>query len=966
MKKIVSILFAALAVAACFPEEINHPSEANIPEASGFDPVITVNQETNIVTFVLDASGVNPVWVFQDSKGEWSEYHTGSGYSKLFAAMGDYAVRMYVMNAAGTSPDYVQKSFHVDNTLANFDRYFNFLAGGTAATSSKDWHIDGTVEKHLGCGPAGTEGLEWWSAQPGDKEKFGVYEDIVTFFGDGAYKYNPGDDGSTYVNIGVTVSPFVDQMGDATEDYNVNVDAQTATYQFEMHGNDLYLVLPEHTLFPYIDNDAFWAKPEFKVLNATREVLELVHDNGDIAWHFILTSKTGPVTFKGFKYNAESNLWLPADKDHTLTYWYAPGWSQIADPETTFENGEYTLTLPEATTDQWQAQFFINPTAPVVLSADKHYDFSVIVNTNLDLPGMTLKLTDVGDDGNFLFTERVAFKTGETIYYLTDLEGIDAPNGVKMVFDFGGNAAGTIVSLANIVVKDHAVDDGTVLPEETVEPETGAHYDITGATNLWRSATIEEMFYYYAPGWNPIADPVVTADNWTYSFSLPEATSDQWQAQVAFRTTMSSSADKKYDFCCTVLTTQDVGGVTIKLVQTGDDNVFYCADRHKIKANTPYEYKLPNVDGIDMEKISLFFDFGGNPANTDVEIYDICFQEHQEPQGGEGGSGATFDYNSDRNLWKAADAAHTYSQYYAPGWSPIANPAITNNGSEYSFSCPTATSDQWQNQFFIIPDNAIALSAEKTYDFQCKVELSQDVNQVTFKLTDTSSDDNFLFTERRNIKAFEEFTFELKGVAGIDAAAVKMVFDFGGNPANTDVTIKDIILQEHVGGVDPGPSASEMVYDDADNFWKAADAAHTYSQYYAPGWSPIANPTITNNGSEYSFTCPTATSDQWQNQFFIIPDNAIALSAEKTYDFQCKVELSQDVNQVTFKLTDTSSDDNFLFTERRNIKAFEEFTFTMLDVAGIDAAAVKMVFDFGGNPANTEVTIKDIILREHK
>lgn len=35
-------------------------------------------------------------------------------------------------------------------------------------------------------------------------------------------------------------------------------------------------------------------------------------------------------------------------------------------------------------------------------------------------------------------------------------------------------------------------------------------------------------------------------------------------------------------------------------------------------------------------------------------------------------------------------------------------------------------------------------------------------------------------------------------------------------------------------------------------------------------------------------------------------------------------------------------------------------------MAGIDAAAVKMVFDFGGNPANTDVTIKDIILREHK
>ncbi|MBR6306182.1 MAG: hypothetical protein IKR38_05315, partial [Bacteroidales bacterium] len=67
-----------------------------------------------------------------------------------------------------------------------------------------------------------------------------------------------------------------------------------------------------------------------------------------------------------------------------------------------------------------------------------------------------------------------------------------------------------------------------------------------------------------------------------------------------------------------------------------------------------------------------------------------------------------------------------------------------------------------------------------------------------------------------------------------------------------------------------------------------------------------------------------------------------------------------------FKLTDTTNDNNFLFTERRDIQAYEEFTLTLTGLAGIDAAAVKMVFDFGGNPADTEVTIKEIILREHK
>lgn len=966
MKRLAYILTAVLALAACAKEQIHHPSEAEAPKtASAYEPIISVDQEINQVTFSVDAKGVIPVWLFQDKNGEFTEYKAQNGAKKIFTTAGDYPVRMKIMNASGVSPDYVEKTFHIDNTIANFDKYLNFLAGGTSAENTKIWHIDGETAGHMGCGEPGTDGTNWWSANPGDKEAFGVYEDLVTFSGDGAYLYYPGDDNATYVNIGVTVSPFVDQKGEATEDYNVTVAEQLSSYKFEMRGNDLYLTLPEHTLFPYIDNDDFWAAPEFKVLSASRETFELVHDNGAIAWHFLITSKAGVVKFKGFKYDADSNIWKPADSDHTLTYWYAPGWSQIADPETEQNGSEYTLTLPEATSDQWQAQFFINPTNPVILEASKNYDFSVIVNTNLELPGMTLKLTDVGDDGNFLFAERVKFEAGETVYYLTDLAGIDAPNGVKMVFDFGGNAAGTVVSLANIVVKDHAIDDGTVLPEdpeEPEEPEEGAHYDITGATNLWRSAVIEEMFYYYAPGWQKIDDPVVSVDNWVYTFSLPEATSDQWQAQVAFRTSMSSSADKKYDFCCTLTTSQDVKGVTIKLVQTGDDNVFYCADRHNITAFEPFVYKLPNVDGIDMEKISLFFDFGGNPANTDVEIRDICFQEHQEPQGG---GEVVFDYDSDKNLWKPADAAHTYSQYYAPGWNQLPNPDITNNGNVYSFSCPTATSDQWQNQFFIIPDNAIALSADKKYDFHCRVTLSQDVNGVTFKLTDSSDDNNFLFTERRDISAYEEFVFTLIELDGIDAAAIKMVFDFGGNPDNTDVEIKEIILQEHEAG-GSGSGSAPMVYDDADNVWKGADAAHSYSQYYAPGWNQLPNPEITNNGNEYSFSCPSATTDQWQNQFFIIPDNAIALSADKKYDFQCKVELSQNVNGVTFKLTDSADDNNFLFTERCDISAYEDFTFTMMEITGIDAAAVKMVFDFGGNPDDTDVTIREIILREHK
>lgn len=143
--------------------------------------------------------------------------------------------------------------------------------------------------------------------------------------------------------------------------------------------------------------------------------------------------------------------------------------------------------------------------------------------------------------------------------------------------------------------------------------------------------TVNSMFYYYAPGWAQIADPeLVQNGSNDYTVTLPEATSDQWQAQMAFKTTMSSSADKRYDFYLVMTSTEDHPGVTVKLVKEGDDETFYFADRHPLKAYEEFVYKVPDMAGIDMASINLFFDFGGNVAGTEINIKDILFQEHRE------------------------------------------------------------------------------------------------------------------------------------------------------------------------------------------------------------------------------------------------------------------------------------------------------------------------------------------------
>ena len=54
-KHICLAVLTLAAFAACAPEEIVHPTEAGIARATSVEPVIYVDQETNLVTFSIPA-----------------------------------------------------------------------------------------------------------------------------------------------------------------------------------------------------------------------------------------------------------------------------------------------------------------------------------------------------------------------------------------------------------------------------------------------------------------------------------------------------------------------------------------------------------------------------------------------------------------------------------------------------------------------------------------------------------------------------------------------------------------------------------------------------------------------------------------------------------------------------------------------------------------------------------------------
>ena len=75
----------------------------------------------------------------------------------------------------------------------------------------------------------------------------------------------------------------------------------------------------------------------------------------------------------------------------------------------------------------------------------------------------------------------------------------------------------------------------------------------------------------------------------------------------------------------------DCPNVTIKLTDSGDSN-YFCEGRHNLKGDVPFIFKLEGAtlkEGADATAIRLFFDFGGSPAGTHVEISNIIFQKSE-------------------------------------------------------------------------------------------------------------------------------------------------------------------------------------------------------------------------------------------------------------------------------------------------------------------------------------------------
>ncbi|MGL5014288.1 MAG: hypothetical protein ACRC6V_08360 [Bacteroidales bacterium] len=608
--KHITLLLLSLWVATACTEDFRHPSEDRIPLAADIKHTIEVDQTTNEVTFKLNNPGCNPVWIF-----EGKEYSTINGLTRIFAVAGTYEVEIKISNESGVSDGSIMDSFTLDNTIVDFTRYYKMLGGD----GTKEWSIAKDEPGHLGCGESGTIGTGWWSAMPNEKADFGVYSNVMTFSLDGIYHFDPKEVGTVYVNAGCTIFPEYNTTG---EDFQAPVTEYSVDYSFTVVGNDVYLVLPTKSYLPYIPNDATYNNPTFKIVSIKNNSLELVADNGEIAWHFLLA----PTVHELSREDKLAGTWV----------WKKDAAGHLSCGESGSNGSGWWSAMPNE-----KADFGIY-NHQLIFTADGSYQFvpgetgSFFVNVGCTLfpeyntTGEDFTVPTTGQNSTWRFVDEgsdtfIEFPTQTIVGYVPNDAAWLTPK--FKILQQTDNELHIVIDNGEIAWQYQFIKEGT--EEEEDKP---IQYDPDSEFNMWKNASFTNSFFY-APNWSEIAPPGLVINGNSYSLSFPQETYEQWQAQVMFLTNITTNTATNYDFCLTLNSNKDLNRVTIKLVKEGDDDTFFFMKMVSLEAYEDYLLSFTNMPGIDMEQVKLVFDFGGNPANTEVNVSKIVLKDHNDDDG---------------------------------------------------------------------------------------------------------------------------------------------------------------------------------------------------------------------------------------------------------------------------------------------------------------------------------------------
>jgi len=622
-KYMAGALFAGLTMTACSPESFDGPDQAGVPTASGADFDLVVDQSINQVTVSYNQKGSYPIWSFDGGK----TYSTQPIVSKIFALRGDYEVSMKVGNRNGISQGAVTKTFTMNETKVDFDAYKSRFVG-------KEWRIKYDEAGHMGCGPSGTDGLGWWSAAPNDKADWGVYDDRITFTNDGGYTYNPGEGGTVYINWGCSIYPEYNIAKDTETDFVAPVDPQTSSYTLDADADgNVVIKLAAKTLFPYIANDEQYNGGEYHIESLSAKKMVLIIDNGNIAWHFILTSEEDkPATpdINWVAVDSPDNLGAGFNTVGAMEFWWADaGWGQIGNPEFSYADGVYTIVASENGGAEWQAQNSIHHVQTNIVK-DDYYNIRFKINASEEVDRFTFKICDEGNDDNTLiYKNDLELAAGDNIIELKDIKSGGTFTEAKLFIDLGGIKPGTTLKLSDIIVQkgeEPTIDesDPKLVDWAGVNSDAnlGAAFNTAGVMNFW----------WADGGWGQIGNPEFSYADGVYTIVTTENGGSEWMAQCSIQNiAINIEEGQTYDLSVKINTSADLERFTVKLcAQDDDDNtLLYNGKVSADKGENFVQFANLKKEKGSFSTGKFFIDLGGAPVGTEVKISDIIVQKHK-------------------------------------------------------------------------------------------------------------------------------------------------------------------------------------------------------------------------------------------------------------------------------------------------------------------------------------------------
>jgi len=288
IQNILGLTALMLVMFACAPEMDDSVDIGQAPTEDQLDFSIT-SAGTDFKFVLKNTSSATGIASWDLGNGSKS---TDASPTVTYALPGEYTVTMTLITRGGIAT----KSKKVVQTKTDYsiftDPKFIFLSGGTAAATGKTWVLDSLATGHLGVGPAGTVGLEWWAAGPLAKAAVKVlYDDEINFKVNG-FAATLTNHGKSYVKGFVKTSTGYSNPKELDSDFIVDYTPSVGTWFIEDKDGKSYLTLGGSTpMFPCFDVGA--TNGSYEILKIEQNLLELVTIDkveGN-AWHYQLIPK---------------------------------------------------------------------------------------------------------------------------------------------------------------------------------------------------------------------------------------------------------------------------------------------------------------------------------------------------------------------------------------------------------------------------------------------------------------------------------------------------------------------------------------------------------------------------------------------------------------------------------------------------------------------------------------------------